>query len=275
MSKYQIIGAKEDFNEATLVPARALIIRSNDAKDNNFSYERKIYFPEHHASLLINGVLYDWYGKEVKLSEDIKKVIEPIGLGSTLTNVYETYLVKRKDDRMAIAKLFTSKEGKKNVTIKDHIISEITGRIMEYGQELEPEDWSFDNVLGPDEIKQTCFSNFKYGEGEYMILLDVKDEVFPEKEPKILFYPTTETYVGPIGNYIFKDKASSLNIGVQVEYANFLRGRLKFSDDGRKATAISPKGYRISTDTETLLRAGRNMAVSWYLDPVERGEDDG
>ena len=267
----------EKFNDEKPTPIRCLIFKQLINGEKEGLPDQKVIFPEGHTSVLFKGKLYGWYGREVKIDEDIKCVIEPIGSGISGNEPYETYIVERKDGRYAIAELsIPSSNRLQNITTEDHIKSELTGGIMEFGQELTcRRSWSFGGRVKTP-LRMTCFKNFNYSGGEFLILLDVKDEIFDKKAPSIVFYPTTESYIGNIGHFIFKDRETSLesHMNNPVEYANFLHGELEFFNNGNKATAISPKGYRISTDAECLKKANRNMTIVWYLDPTERGEND-
>ena len=68
---------------------------------------QEAYFSDDCVTLFHNGKLYDWYGREVKLDDDISRIVRFYS-GVESYNGFrasEEFIVEKKDNRVAIAAL--------------------------------------------------------------------------------------------------------------------------------------------------------------------------
>lgn len=267
---YKVIEAVDLFNEYNPIPERYLVFEDQDGNTD------KVFFPEDRTTLFFKGELYDWYGRQVKIASDIKRIVEPFG--HRLDNsAYETYFVEKEDGRLAIADLSTISSSfyNPNFSMPFHIKNTILGNLLLDKQELKCRDWSFEKFF-EQPIEDTCFKVLNYA-GKYKILLGVSDKHVPKIHPLIFFQPYIERHTGRMIHLVFKDRTSFLQcapegISSAICSTNFLCKHLFISDDGNKATTYLSHGYdpvfdRISTDMEVLLHAKNSLYVPWYYDP--------
>lgn len=280
MSKklYEVTKAVDIFNKESPIPERYLIFTGPDGP-------YKESFPKNHTALLFKGQLYDWYGKKVKIAHDIEKVIGPFGYGLNNT-AYETYLVKKKDGKLAIANLTTISCCYYNprYPLSTHAKSEITGSIMINGQELNCKNWSFESLLDSP-IEDTCFKVLE-GRQKCQILIGVAFRQPSAITSNIYFWPIIEGHTGAIRHFVFENRktimehspielqAPKVHRLTNVLSRNYVSNSLTFSNGGNKATTYIciPTGEgisfrRISTDAEVLLHAKGNPKIIWYYDP--------
>lgn len=284
-NRHRVIGAIEEFRDDNPIPIRSLVFK--DSKDGR-STKQQVYFPENRTSLIYNGILYDWYGREIELDDNIKKVISPFGYG--IRNMaYETYLVERKDSRLAIAELLNLRPANhmvdENFPEQIQIKDKITGSIMLYGQKLVCKDWYFKSIY--DYSKNTCLKAFNYPY-DFKVLFDiVYNSDSRDKYPRIYFYSTFEDTFGEIENYVSMDRESILKIpSHDITLENLISrklqnmapiasiiGTLNFSKDGNKVSTYmlyfgdDKKPRRISTDVEVLHHTKNAERIIWYHDP--------
>ena len=267
---YKVVKAVDLLDGYDLVPERCLVFEDQDGDTD------KVFFPKDRTSIIHDGVLYDWYGRQVKIASGIKRIVEPFG--HRLDNyAYETYLVEKEDGRLAIADLSTISFSfyDPNFSMSLHTKNAILGNLILNRQELKCRDRSFEKFF-EQPIEDTCFKVLNYA-GKYKILLGVSDKNVPKIHPLIVFQPYIERHTGCMRHLIFKDRTSFLRcapegISSAICSTNFLRKHLFISDDGNKATTYLSHGYdpvfdRISTDMEVLLHAKNSLYVPWYYDP--------
>ena len=276
---YKVVEAVDLLDGDGPAPERYLVFEDQNGNPT------KEFFPENHTSLIHKGILYDWYGKQVKIASDIKRIIEPFGHGLG-NSACEIYLIEKKDGKLALANLSTIKTCfyDPSFSMPTHVKNEITGSLFLSGQELKCPSWSFEKFL-EQPIENTCFKAFKHPSG-YKILLGVSSYSswdFSKIHQLIYFYPRLIRDCGLIDHHIFKDRTGIMQSSSEelsttafhanpnaYECTNYLYKQLSFSDDGNKVTAYLPRSHgfdRISTDTEVLLHAKNNQNITWYYDP--------
>ena len=281
--KCQAIAAREEFRDDNPIPIRSLFFE--DYKENRFTVQQ-VYFPENRMSLVYDGVLYDWYGREIKLGDNIKKVVRPFGY-SFGNSACETFVVQREDDKLAIAALVKNAQSyyANEYTLEDLVKDSVLGRILLDGQKLSLRyKWSFNREVDPQ--KYACLQNFK---ANYKILTGIQYDSMPEERSEIRFYPTIEEpHFNSISHWIFKNREDILSAQTKMLSKDryipmingatntfFLYGPFMYSDpSGDKISAftrvpgISEVAFvRISTDTEVLQHAENKKSLIWYYDP--------
>lgn len=282
---YQVIGAKEEFRDDNPIPIRSLIFK--DLR-NAFSIypEQQIYFSEDRTTLIHDGALYDWYGREVELGKGIKRIIHPFGCHFS-TGIYETFVVQREDERLAIATLSKHPNLHNDCSPALQVKNSLLGNIVLNGQIVNLHyQWSFKRELDPQDY--SCLKYFRY-DSDYRILTGVQNDTSLSDKNKIFFYPTKERYFNPILHWIAKDRASILDYPTErinddrqivkikdILRTNYLFGPFMYSSpSGDKISAffIQQKDYgveytRVSTDTEVLRHADNSQSLIWYYDPA-------
>lgn len=282
---YQVIGAKEEFRDDNPIPIRSLIFK--DLR-NAFSIypEQQIYFSEDRTTLIHDGVLYDWYGREVELGKGIKRIIRPFGRHFG-TGIYETFIVQREDNRLAIATLSKHPNPHDECSPALQVKNSLLGNIVLNGQIVNLHyQWSFKRELDPQDY--SCLKYFRY-DGDYHILAGVQNDASSGNKSQVYFYPTEEPYFSPIPHWIAKDRTSVLDYPTEctsddkqmIKIKDVIRTNHLFdpfmysnpSSDKISAFFIRQKDHkveytRVSTDAEVLLHAGNNQSLIWYYDPA-------
>ncbi|MBR2994014.1 hypothetical protein IKF43_01300 [Candidatus Saccharibacteria bacterium] len=291
-NKYQVIGAKEEFRDDNPIPVRSLIFKGIH-EDLSRSPNQQVFFSEDRTTLIYNGVLYDWYGREVMLGDNIKKVLRPFGHNVGNAIYSETFVVQRKDNKIAIAilskdaRIYTHFRYPLEIQTKDSIL----GKMLLENQSLNLRyKWYFKRELDPQKFE--CLKHSRHTES-YRILTGVNYDYSPKERDRIYFCPTTEMHFDPISHLIMGDrkKILSTSCGSLLDYDNHmfpntiknigivrtghLFGPFMYSDpSGDKISAFFAKRdglktefIRISTDTEVLQYAYNNESLIWYYDP--------
>ena len=291
-NKYQVIGAKEEFRDDSPIPIRSLIF-SGIHENLSRSPDQQVYFSKDRTTLIYDGILYDWYGREVKLGENIKKVLHPFGhtIGNTVSS--ETFVVQRMDNKIAIAILdkdigiYHYSRYPLEIQTKDSIL----GKLLLKNQLLNLRyKWYFKHELDPQ--KYECLKHFSHTEN-YRILTGVNYDDFPKERGRIYFYPTTEMHFSPISHLIMESRKKILstsyenllkynkhmflntidNIG--IVHTKYLFVPFMYSDPSgdkisaffTKRSSLKTEFIRISTDTEVLQHTNDNESLIWYYDP--------
>lgn len=276
---YEVEKAVDLFNVDSLIPERYLMFMDQEG------HQTKEFFPTDRMTLIFNGKLYDWYGREVELGPGIKQVLAHFGCRNGETRAYETFVVKRNDGRLAIAAL-DYKDFQKT-TNSNLAKMRTTSRIMVGKPFLtcQPK-CSFAKIKSSVYCLNEINKWLRFEELGFQchILLDVISDDQSIGQLGIVFWKTYERTVTDHWmthrfiekrDDILKVSNSNLPRGSELDciYGD-TNGNLIFSEDGKKMTAFTKlwrhekgKTIRISTDTDVIMHTRKSADIFWYYDP--------
>lgn len=274
---YKVVEAVDLLDGDDPIPKRYLVFMDSDGN------QIKAFFPKDRMTLILDGKLYDWYGHEAELGPDITEVLSHYGCHFTDTyrdgKAYETFVVRRNDDRLLIATLYYSNDFR--AMIRNFAKVSSIGRIMYEKPFLSSGDWSFAKFREPP-TANSCLHEindqiYKKSGSMCKICIDVTTN---HSHHDIVFDKTHEEFNHPcwVEHRIVKTRDSILNPNGELHLSGAtertsLDGDLMFSEDGEKMTAFiyspSTKRYaRVSTDTEVIRRMEGDYfrGIYWYYD---------
>lgn len=288
---YKVIEAVDLFDEDCPIPERYLVFEDQDGNTN------KVFFPEGRTTLFFRNELYDWYGHEVVLSDNIAKILEPFGYaGWSDSRAQEKFLVATKNHRLALATL-----------CREQTVHWPSGSILGFKHSLLHNDfasvpvlkcakWTFREVL---DLSSTCFRQHFDTDGDYDVFVDVDSRDAIEKDcPSFkdclknspedcdfssIRFARKHTHDKLLKHGVAASREEILSLSNMhwyggnpvIAYAksNYLLGDLKISKHGEKLTARFPipdkyGNTRISTDSEVIKHCYTGSGqLYWYYDP--------
>ena len=274
---YELEQIIELFDEGSSVPERSLIFAGPD-------YSHKVTFQKNRMTLIFNHKLYDWYGREVELEPGIKQVLAHFGCCNGETRAYETFVVERNDDRLAIATL-DYKDFQKT-TNSNLAKMRTTSWIMVGKPFLSRSCWSFakfddsNSRVCLNEINKWLLQKFDY---TCKICLHATMDYQELEEDSIVFAKTFQGtrndrwirhHIAKSRNTIFDSSRAHLPTIMDTHFIQGdIYGDLEFSQNGRKMTAftnlpsIGKKRAPISTDIDVIRHTRDFAGIFWYYDP--------
>ncbi|MBQ8996808.1 hypothetical protein IJ095_02160 [Candidatus Saccharibacteria bacterium] len=244
------------------------------------------YYPDHYSTAIFDGQLYDYFGRPIPVSKNIKRVLRPFGQeggrGETIGK-FDRFLVELISGRHAILTL--QRTDKQSIFGTQHSLREI----LDYAREMSfsliydrEADYSYKSV-SKDALQSTCFDALP------------RDETFPglylATEPRLYnkiyhnafcFIAEGEadfTHHGPwLPNVIASSRETILSAPTYFRAhtsSSHLYGEAPvFSYDGQKVSAFirDNGGYtRVSTDAKVLAAShyAGYPCLFWYLDPLD------
>lgn len=273
------ISAIDDLNHL----GKRLIVFENDETDPHRL--TIIQFPENRGTVLFEDRLYDWYGREVIVSEEIKRIVSPFGHytdGKDLYHCHDNFIVELKTGEYAIPGIKYRRfaySGPDYSGLKYAITAGAFNMLPHLDLEDAPR---FEEII-PDALSGTCFEIFKryrnsssYAIGKNPFLtrrlqedvscivcgdsaIDNHKQWFSIAKTREEILETSENSVGMV-----ESPEAYLNMDI-------FRGNIIVSKNGNKLTANFPiKHYsdqtiRASTDREVLSHM-RDNGFWWYLD---------
>lgn len=248
-----------------------------------------VKFPENRGTMLYKGVLYDWYGREVELGKDVKRIIEPFGHytdGIDLSHCHDNFVIELVDGTFAISGIKYYRLPKSELLGYSGLKYAITGGALKMTPHIYiDETLPHYERIELDVLKGTCFEIFKRWNGPHEYAFGV-NPIFYGSADKGVTHLICGELAGGNGRCWFSVaenrnallKTTKTGFGHMQEPDLYLSmdeffDEIIVSEDGNKLTAIIPKKHfakesiRISTDAEVL----GHMEEShfwWYLDPI-------
>lgn len=290
---YKVIEAVDLFSESNLIPERYLVFIDSEG------HQTKEFFLRDRITLFFQGKLYDWYGREVKVPDDVS-ILKPLGYRddhSLWSSTQEKFLASTPDHRLAFAWISDSDELPVDPNSPMYYKHRLLHARLSYAPSLKLEKWSFQKIV---DLQSTCFNHFKHAE-EYLALSGVSGADLSSKNrpslknflspaEKRFDYPSIWFTRGPthdqlLEHRILKTRDEILSYSPYVRkwsnndpcaahvQANYLLGDLKFSKHGEKMTAKAPVPDEhgntcISTDSEVIKHSANfSSHLIWYYDP--------
>lgn len=244
-----------------------------------FDDRPSVQFPADRVSVMIDGKLYDWYGREVKIDARIEQIVEPFGAGSShggIADACETFLVQLKGGGMTLAKLLRDHE--EPLFKLPWAKYMLTGGMLNYRSVLRAnEKYRFDRLdteLTKTPVFRAYLSRCSLPDKEHICALaNVRLVGGASSKPMTIFQ---ERIGEPFGECLFccfaESRDAILNLPPDKEpehgYANYVIGEVTVSEDGHKMTALMSKNdgkvHRISTDVEVLSHFEKQSSLWWY-----------
>lgn len=287
---YKVIEAVDLFNEGDLIPERYLVFMDSEGN------QTKEFFPKDRTTLFFQGKLYDWYGREVKIPDDVN-IVKPLGYygGSGYGETLEKFLVLISNRQFAFAWLSHSNELPIDQESPMYFKNRLLHARLSYVPSLKLEKWSFQKIV---DLQSTCFDHFKHAD-EYMALSGVNGADLSSKNrpslknflspaEKRFDYPSIWFTHGPTHDRLLEHRILKTRDAILSLYAydwssnepyaayiqtNYLLGNLNFSKHGEKMTAKAPipdehGNTYISTDSEVIKHSANfSSHLIWYYDP--------
>ncbi len=244
-----------------------------------------IKFPENRGTIIFDGVLYDWYGREVILDSKIKRIVTPFGHytdGIDLNHCHDNFIVELTSGEYAIPGIRYRRFANRSPDYSG-LKYAVTAGSLNMMPHLELDKSPRYEAIEPDALSGTCFEIFKrfrdnasYAIGKNPIVcstsregvnslvcgdssIDNHRQWFSIAKDRASILNTTENAFGRMNNpdlYLSTDE---------------FRGDIIISEDGDKLTAefpvkhFSDQTIRASTDREVLTHMKRSN-FWWYLD---------
>ena len=250
-----------------------------------FEDGRKLIFPKDRVAVADGDTLYDWYGREITISENIKRIIGPLGSdtnGGSFFRANETYLVEQNNGYMSVANLKYMSASLPTKTPWHKLV--MTGEGLAHKMTLAIDSrYVFTqehSELYATPVFRAFLRNMEFP-NEIRVFIGVKsrDETLCDKTMSVFY----ETCVRGIfsGWYLHRFAESRDELFVHqganwaegLPCASYVIGDLTISENGTKISALSPLwndqggNVRISTDVEAIEQIGQSADLCWYKDP--------
>ncbi|MBQ7202360.1 hypothetical protein IJS18_03200 [Candidatus Saccharibacteria bacterium] len=273
------ISAIDDLND---LGSRLIVFEDDETNPHRLTI---IKFPDNRGTILFDGKLYDWYGREVIISDKIKRVVTPFGHytdGKDLYHCHDNFIVELTTGEYAIPGIRYRRFAYSSPDYSG-LKYAITAGAYNMLPHLELDDSPRFESIEPDALSGTCFEIFKryYGNASYAIgknpiiagsprkgvsslingesAIDNHRQWFSIAESRESILETVENQSGRMDNpdlYLSMDEFC---------------GEIEVSENGDKLTAVFPVKHfsdqtiRASTDKEVLSHMKRS-GFWWYLD---------
>ena len=264
-----------------------LIVFENDA--TNPHTLTIVQFPDNRGTIIYNDKLYDWYGREVELGSDIKRIVAPFGHytdGIDLTHCHDNFIVELVNGEFAIVGIRYYRLPRSEHPEYSGLKYAITGGAMKMTPHMVTDDaLPHYEAIELNALKDTCFESFKRWNGQHDFCIGISPIIYgaTDKDARHLICGELANGNGRCWFSVAVTRGEILettetNSGRMEEPELFTSmdefyGEIAVSEDGNKLTAIIPekhyskKAIRISTDKEVLEHMKRSH-FWWYLDPI-------
>ena len=243
-----------------------------------------VYYPEHYSTAIFDGKPYDYFGKEIPLSKNIKRVVRPFGqqhVGGTIGK-FDRFLVELVSGRFAILTL--TRTDRTSIFGVDHSLRELLDYARNQSFSLiynHESDYSYKSV-SMSRLESTCFEALPHDETFPGLYLATEPTLYNKRHQNAFcFIAEAEedfsSHSPWLPNVIAPSRDDAIKRpGKFRAYASscLLYGEAPvFSYDGQKASAfIRQDGthVRISTDADVLAAShyATYPCLYWYLDPL-------
>ena len=261
---------------------RMISFEDDSSKERNLTL---VSFPKGRATIMFNGILYDWYGREVELDERIERIVAPFGHytdGIDLVHCHDNFVVELDNGLYAVLGIRYRRPTKREPDyngLKYAITAGSLDMIPYIGlNDVQPSYEAIDLIT----LDETCFKIFTDYHNGYEFAIG--------KNPKSEFLDSSNSYViinGEVdcgNNWLWMYVANSKEELMSIDFNNEKHftlpcacqiishfNDLEISDNGGKISIIFPdrntnKALRASTDKE-ILHHTKKSDLWWYLDP--------
>ena len=235
--------------------------------------EISIPFEEDRITLWHEGKLYDWYGRKVELDDNIAQIIEFYSGSSFNNEAHEQFIVRKKDGRLAIARLRYRYSEAQHSSIPVEHKDILTGRMLGRTPVLECEKYDFysiDRTILLEPVFETLIKNIGK---ELTVFYDVRKG--HESYHTVIRRRGNDFYPWIYNCFSTASREEILKLPPDIaisehRYVSWLDGWLDVSKDGRKMTSmtiVDDRPYYISTDVEILEHRQSRTCIWWYPDP--------
>ena len=240
--------------------------------------------------------LYDWYGRKVKLSPKIHRILRHYGSeanGSLVDSAKELFLAEKTNGKLTLATLTMDRIYDKNRNFLEPIQIPLFKQIrigcyMNRQPTIVPGEYEFnqiDNSILETPVMQTFILGLPayYHKDKIDIFTGLTGGTLNERYA----YTVIRKNISSSFNWMFNSFAENRDAIMHAtkepthSYANFLLGNITISEDGTKLSAVSPSRYyrneeryyrTISTDIEVvkhMYRKDGQPDLWWYFDGGE------